>query len=98
LQFVVVVVVLLPGTTNCSAQPTQKEDLGVSLCVSASLYYQFLQSKEEHREKSHGVRMDSVRRRGISSFPIVSSGRLTCPAIDKRWDMVVIGRPPYMPT
>lgn len=51
LQFVVVVVLLLPGTTNCSAQPTQKEELGVSLCVSVSLYYQFLQSKEEHREK-----------------------------------------------
>jgi hypothetical protein len=50
LQFVVVVI-LLPGTTNCSAQPTQKEELGVSLCVSVSLYYQFLQSKEEHREK-----------------------------------------------
>jgi hypothetical protein len=50
LQFVVVVV-LLPGTTSCSAQPTQKEELGVSLCVSVSLYYQFLQSKEEHREK-----------------------------------------------
>lgn len=46
MQFVVVVV-LLPGTTNCSSQPTQKEELGVSL----SLYYQFLQSKEEHREK-----------------------------------------------
>lgn len=46
MQFVVIVV-LLPGTTNCSSQPTQKEELGVSL----SLYYQFLQSKEEHREK-----------------------------------------------
>jgi hypothetical protein len=75
---------------TCSTWPTQKTRQSL-------LYYWFPKCNNWKLKSCQGVRSESVRRRGISSFSIVSSGCFTCADIDKRLGMLVIGSPTYKP-